>query len=362
MALQPPDRFLDYIVCHECGASEWKENKATQVAGMQPGEIRNYVKWDAAALSVATDAGGPTHVGVTQTAGKSYGIWPITTQQDWINFVGKFWDAVSAGEAANYACACMMYQAQWGGCSRSKIIDELRKVTDKQDEASKITGSSWKTIAQLTHCCTNPMNAYLAIRKGWDAHCRSCSSPSTGWAVNGNGWSRRILGLCDDGLYIEFGSSKTTKLGSLNYEQLCEKMKEFIADGTLQLLMKWDGTPSVSSSFNGEGSVPGSGGTVVAGGSSYVRGQDYGGRSIKEGNPNTVYNLAYCGSEKQHVLSLNDTRRKQFTEMRQTMVEQTPNREREIIISEEMYNPSILKGSQRSKEYRGATQIVNNKK
>ena len=116
--------------------------------------------------------------------------------------------------------------------------------------------------------------------------------------------------------------------------------------------------PSAATDGTTPDSSMGGGATVVAGGSSYIRGQNYGGRSIKEGNPNTVYQLSSF-YQRNDVLQLSSARKGEFEKMRQSMIDQTPNRERTIITSDELYQPSILKTTQRSKQDRTATQIRN---
>ena len=113
---------------------------------------------------------------------------------------------------------------------------------------------------------------------------------------------------------------------------------------------------NMENASTGDGTTPGGGGMVVGGGGSNIRGSNYGGRTTKEGNPNTVYQLSSTG-DREDVLNLSKSRRDEFEKMRQTIVEQTPNRERTIILSSELYNSSILKTTQRSKQDRSATQI-----
>ena len=131
-------------------------------------------------------------------------------------------------------------------------------------------------------------------------------------------------------------------------EGLSQKLKDYVSKIT-------DGAPlGVYDGGSGSGDGTISGGMV--GGVSNIRGVNYGGRSIKEGNPNTVYQLSSTGN-REDVLNLSKSRRDEFEKMRQTMVEQTPNRERAIILSSELYNSSILKTTQRSKQDRSSTQI-----
>ncbi|MCM1217698.1 MAG: hypothetical protein NC548_24665 [Lachnospiraceae bacterium] len=97
--------------------------------------------------------------------------------------------------------------------------------------------------------------------------------------------------------------------------------------------------------FNGTGS--GTGATV----NGSVYGSSYGIRKIQEGLPNTVYQLETYG-ERNNVLLQSNARKKEFKSMVDEMVKQVPNRERDILVSTEMYNSSILKTTQRSKQER----------
>ena len=111
-----------------------------------------------------------------------------------------------------------------------------------------------------------------------------------------------------------------------------------------------EGDALTNAGFSSDGSYTVSGG---GGGGVYmnVYGQSYGIRTIKEGEANTVYKLETYG-ERANVLIQNTMRKKEFNDMVNEMVQQVPNRERDIIVSTELYNSSIMKTTQSSKQER----------
>jgi hypothetical protein len=74
-------------------------------------------------------------------------------------------------------------------------------------------------------------------------------------------------------------------------------------------------------------------------------------RTVQSGAPNTVYQLASSG-ERDDVLKTSDDRKSQFQSMLDNMKNNAPSRGRDIITSPEMYDASILKTSQSSKQER----------
>lgn len=110
---------------------------------------------------------------------------------------------------------------------------------------------------------------------------------------------------------------------------------------------------ATSSTGDGSGLISGATSTGGGGGGSYnIYGANYGIRKIDDsGEPNTVYQLASMG-ERNNVLLQSQDRKKQFKSMLDEMKNQVPNRGREIITSPEMYDNSILKTTQSSKQER----------
>ena len=68
--------------------------------------------------------------------------------------------------------------------------------------------------------------------------------------------------------------------------------------------------------------------------------------------PNTVNRLASATKEKKGVLKQDDARKSEFESMVNAMATDAPQMGREIIITSELYNSNILKGSQESRKER----------
>lgn len=80
----------------------------------------------------------------------------------------------------------------------------------------------------------------------------------------------------------------------------------------------------------------------------------YSNRSVAtvSGPPNEVKRLSSSGKSKENVLKLDEGRQKEFESLVTSMTNEAPQMGREIIITSEMYDANILKGSQESRKER----------
>lgn len=247
MAIAVPSRFYDYVLYYECGNNE-KSNKKLwdNIRNTSAGALLGGVKWNAAGNDVH-DGAGITRFGVTGVAITAYKNWSknksyrLNSANAWCQMVNYFWKTSCADQAANVACAIIMCQGKWGGWSNSCIsstCNQLRKKADKS--TSGITGSSYSVIAKLTHCFSNPMDAFIILRNCRISYLRSLTSKSRFF----NGWMRReFFAMQADGLYCEPGSGKFTKYGKTpiaNMENAAEQLKKDSSSGYVKL-MAWDG-------------------------------------------------------------------------------------------------------------------------
>lgn len=259
MAISIPDRFYDYVLYYECGDNErLNESLWTNIKSTSPGQLLTGVKWNAAGNNVG-DGAGITRFGVTPVAIKAYRQWSknksyvLNSASSWKLMVNYFWKESCADQSANVACAIIMCQGKWGGWGKTSIknaCDALRKNANDKDKASNIKGSGYKTMAQLTHCFTNPMDAFLILRSYRISYLRSCGNAKT----FAGGWMRReFFAMQADGLYCEPGSKLFTKYGFTPIPQM-EKVAEQLKknkDSRYVKLMSWDGTPSSNISLEG---------------------------------------------------------------------------------------------------------------
>lgn len=251
MSLAPPARFYDYMIYYECGQSEKANPSAWKNIGSLPaGSLLNAVNWNAAAIDVG-DGAGKTKVGVTPIAIQAYRKWSgnnsfsLRNANDWIQIANYFWKQACADQAANQACACLICQGKWAGWSSTSLsntCNELRNKCDKKDEATKIKGSGYEALAKLTHCFSNPMDAYLIIRSFRLAYLRSCKNAQK----FANGWVRReFIPFANECLCCEPGLPELSKLGFTPIPKI-ETILSSIMGKNPQLikLMDWDSAPS----------------------------------------------------------------------------------------------------------------------
>ena len=70
------------------------------------------------------------------------------------------------------------------------------------------------------------------------------------------------------------------------------------------------------------------------------------------GVSNSVYKLSNAGKTKENVLELKDSRKSEFESLVTALTNSTPMMGRDILITAELYDSNILKGSQESKKER----------
>ena len=228
-------------------------------------------------------------------------------------------------------------------------IDEVVKVWQK---ALQVNRSSYMsnlpadmdqpTFDGLTYICWHkPADAVNALKK-WNAGGKSAYlswlSGVTGELSKNQGTMPAILALAKGESLT--GNAKYSAYMGTTDNGVPQKLLDFAASLNLN-------DAGFSGSFGNDTSFGGGGGAVFGN----VYGQSYGIRTIKEGQPNTVYRLETYG-ERNNVLTINNERKKEFKAMQEEMVNQVPNRERDIILSTEMSNSSIMKTTQSSKQER----------
>lgn len=252
MSIAIPSRFLDYVLFYECGLNERKTNTPfLNIGSTQPGALLSAVNWNSSGNNVG-DGMGVTRFGVTPIAIQAYKKWSgnkgfiLNSASAWVQMVNYFWKEACADQAANTACACIMCQGRWGGWSNSSVkntCNELRNKCDKKDQAASITGNGYSSMAKLTYCFSNPMDAFLIIRSCRISYLRSCSNASK----FAGGWMRReFFAMQDQGLYCEPGTQQFTKYGRAPLSQMeaaAAQLKKDSSSGYVKL-MSWDGTPS----------------------------------------------------------------------------------------------------------------------
>ena len=154
-----------------------------------------------------------------------------------------FWTGSYASQCANLATAVQVFQGRWGGWTQGaiqKVIASLKAKADKP--TTGIGNDGYSNVAKLTHCFTNPMDAFVIIRAARIAYLRSCGNAKT----YANGWMRReFFALQTDGLYVETGRG-TSKYGFAPIEEMervAAQLKQDKSSG-YQKLISWDGTIS----------------------------------------------------------------------------------------------------------------------
>lgn len=259
MALAIPNRFYDYVLYYECGSNEKnKPSLWTNIKNIQPGSLLSGVKWNSTGNDVG-DGAGITRFGVTGVAIQAYKNWSrdsnfkLNCAQSWVKIVDYFWKESHAVNAANVACGIILCQGRWGSWGNSSInscCNELRKRANNQTQAQSIKGSGYSVMSKLTHCFTNPMDAFIILRSFRISYLRSCKNASK----FAGGWMRReFFAMQKDGLYCEPGSKLFTKYGNTpisEMEKVATSLKQNPSSG-YTCLMKWDSTPSSDLSLEG---------------------------------------------------------------------------------------------------------------
>lgn len=243
MAISIPDRVIDYVLYYECGPNEKKTPNAWyRISSLAPGSLMSAVNWSASGNDIG-DGAGQTYFGVTPNASKAvFGKYvTIDSPDKWLEVIKYFWNNSHASEAANEACATQIFQGYWGGWSGTCIkntCELLRENCDDKTKAASYTNNGLKTLAALTNCFNNPMDAFVYIRASRIAYLRSCSNASK----FANGWMRReFFAMQTDGLYVEPGTSAFTKYGFTplaDMERAAQQLKGDSSSG-YQKLMDW---------------------------------------------------------------------------------------------------------------------------
>lgn len=188
-ALTAPPALYDYILYYECAKKDWLDfKKKSQVKG--DGSLMDAINWSVSFSIHPNDTGGATKFGITESTWKSFvknnpnkgynKDLNSMNKQGWMDVVGWFWDSYSyAGQAANYACACLLFQMAWGGfASAKKLVDVLQKNADIKDYIFIKSGSTYKKIADATHAYTDPMKAFGFMRQSLMSYYYNISSPN----------------------------------------------------------------------------------------------------------------------------------------------------------------------------------------
>ena len=243
MAIAIPDRLYDYVLYYECGKNEKSNpNLWSKVGSLQPGALIGGVNWSAGGNDVG-DGAGITKCGVVLKYSIPKG-YRIDSANSWMGYLKKyFWDESHAGDCANVATALQVFQGKWAGWSSSAMSSIIKTLKSKADKPTTGIGDSGYTnIAKLTHCFSNPMDAFVLIRSARIAYLRSCGNASK----FANGWMRReFFAFQTDGLYVETGRG-TSKYGFTpiaDMEKVAAQLKTDPSSG-YQKLLSWDGAIS----------------------------------------------------------------------------------------------------------------------
>lgn len=94
------------------------------------------------------------------------------------------------------------------------------------------------------------------------------------------------------------------------------------------------------------------GGTSGGGGTQQYTSNSGGVNSIGGAGSNTVLQLSSAGKSKENVLKVSDDRKSEFESLRTSMTNNAPQMGRDILLTSELYDSNILKGSQESKKER----------
>ena len=225
--LSMPPGLYDYVVYYECAPSNWPNNKRPSADNFDgSGKSVDLVKWDSTSHTAKYDSGGATKVGVTHSTWDSLRNNPkqypefskyknmsidAMSKEAWLEVMDQFWSESHSGDCANHACACLLFQAKWGGfLGFDSLIAELKKNSDIPDYPFK--GTRYAGVADATNAYTDPMKAYIIIRKKVLNYLISISDPNSPNERQRNnyqnrmGWYNRLaLAFPLQGLYIDVG-------------------------------------------------------------------------------------------------------------------------------------------------------------
>ena len=184
-----PPAIYDYVLYYECAQKDWLDyRKKSQVKG--DGSLMDSIKWDVTFTIHPNDTGGATKFGIIATVwesfvknntGKGYKKdLNSMNRQGWMDVVGWFWNSFSSASlAANYACACLLFQMAWGGFSSAgKLVNTLQQNADNKDYSFISKGNNYRKIADATHAYTDPMKAFGIMRNAILSYYFNISSPT----------------------------------------------------------------------------------------------------------------------------------------------------------------------------------------
>lgn len=227
--LSMPNAMYDYVLYYECAKKDWIDyNKRLQIKG--DGSLMNAIKWDVTYSLHPNDSGGATKCGITASTWESFvknnpnkgynKDLNSMNRQGWVDVVNWFWDGYScATQAANYACACLLFQMAWGGFKiANKLVDLLKTNSDIPDYKFITSGSSFRKIADATNAYNDPMKAFGIMRNSLLSYYFNISMPNNKNNVFRIGWFNRVaIPFTMYGLYADVSLNGGKGLG-LKYE------------------------------------------------------------------------------------------------------------------------------------------------
>lgn len=284
--LPVPDALYDYILYYECHRDDWLDKSAkSNIKG--DGSLVDAIDWTRPGIIVKNDKGGRTKCGVTWKAWRSYvkshpnegyrysedddTIVNDMDKKGWIGVVeDSFWKPCGGHLAAHHACGLMLFQAKWGGFTKTaqkNLLNELIEKADKKDYKFKSYNSLYYSIADATNAYSDPLVAYDIIRRNKANYSWNISTyehengRNVGFRI---GWMRRILlGFTPYGLYVD---TITPKSEGMTYESTVEEWEKYVIDrmasgkpGHIKLL-DWGASPeSVASRLQNSSYYPSGG-------------------------------------------------------------------------------------------------------
>ena len=224
--LSVPPGFYDYILYNECHSSNWINNKRPSTDNFDgSGKSIDMVNWNSGSYTLKGDSGGATKAGVTVKTWKtllkldSFSQFrgmsvDAISKSAWLAVIDYFWTTSHACDCVNHACACILCQTKWGGFTGlSRLLSELKKQSDIA--GYPFMGDGYAGIADATHAFTDPMKAYIIIRKVVLSYLISISDPNssneqhrTNYQFRVGWFNRFALAFAMQGLYLNVGLAK----------------------------------------------------------------------------------------------------------------------------------------------------------
>jgi hypothetical protein len=214
--LPVPPALYDFVLYWECASRDWsKPSLKMSISGN--GSLVNGINWNSTYSIHPNDSGGKTLFGVTEATWQMYvKKYPNKGYSKDLNSMGKngwfdqiewFWNELShSGKSANYACAFMMFQMKWVGCTASalkNILNTLKTNSDIEGYSFSKSQNIYAQIADATHAYKDPMIAFDYMKKANASYYYNISKPNSKNKVFRNGWlSRSLLSFLPYGLYV----------------------------------------------------------------------------------------------------------------------------------------------------------------